>query len=387
MTPSAVRIHKVESTSDFRHFFNFPWKLYKKDPNWVPPLLSMRHEVFDKRKGAAWEYLEGDFFTAWRGDQPIGTIAAYINHRHNQFHQEHTAWFGAFECVNDPEAAHALLGTAVEWARSKGYDTVRGPQTFTPHEEVGLVVEGFSRPVLLMPYNPPYYADLIEAAGFAKVMDTVCFTYERTTVVGSNLLERLDKITARTMQRNKITVRPFDIKRKAEEFRLLKELYNAGWEKNWGFVPLTERELDGLVDSLGVFLDPRLVYFGYVENQPAGFILGIPDFNQVLYRAYPRPGIPEPLTLLAALFHWKIRPVIDWTRIPLMGVRAEHRSKGVDAAMYFYLLRAMLTETEYAFNDSGWVLEINRNMIGIAENFGGRIYKRFRLYEHVTNGA
>ncbi len=384
MAALPINIRRVETKADFKAFFEFPWTVYKNDPNWVPPLLSMRHEVFDKEKGAAWEYLEGDFFTAWRGDKIIGTIAAYINHRHNEFHQEQVGWFGAFECYDDHEVAAALLDTAVTWVKDKGYSAIRGPQTFTTHEDVGALVEGFSRPILLMPYNPSYYPRLFEAAGFVKVMDMMSFTYDRETVLSSNALERLDKVTTRMMQRNKITVRRFDIKRKSEEFALLKELYNAGWEQNWGFVPLTERELNGLIESLGIFLDPRLVYFSYVDNQPAGFILAVPDFNQVLQKTQARPGIPEFLSLIIALFHWKVRPVMTWTRIPLMGVKPEYRGKGIDATMYFNLLRTILTETPYPHNDSGWVLEINKNMIGIAETFGGIAYKRFRLFEKPT---
>ncbi|MFN8527717.1 MAG: N-acetyltransferase [Anaerolineae bacterium] len=380
----AVQIRKVETPADFKPFFEFPWTLYKDDPNWVPPLLSMRHEMFDRKKGPAWEYLEGDYFTAWRGNRIVGTIAAYINHRHNEFHNEQVGWFGAFECFDDPVAATALLNTAIQWVKDMGYPIIRGPQTFTTHEDTGLLVEGFTPPVLLYPYNPQYYATLIEGAGFAKSMDMFSFNYERDEVLANNLLERLGRITQGVMRRNKVTIRPFDNKKRRDEFKLIKELYNAGWDRNWGFVPLTERELDGLIDSLATFLDPRLVYFGYVDDQPAGFILGIPDFNQVLRKVYARPGVPEVFSLLKALYYWKVRPIMTWSRVPLMGVKPDYRNKGVDAAMYFYLLRTMLTETQYVHNDSGWILEVNKNMMGIAQSFGGNAYKRFRLYERTT---
>lgn len=387
MSTASVSIRKVESKQDYKAFFEFPWTLYKNDPNWVPPLLSMRTEILDRKKGPAWEYMEGDYFTAWRGDRIVGTIAAYINHRHNEFHNEHIGFFGAFECYDDPEAAKALLDTAVQWVNAKGYSIIRGPQTFTTHEDVGLLVENFSRPILLMPYNPPYYQALIEKAGFAKVMDVLSFNFEREKVLETGLLERLGKINQAVMRRNKITIRPFDNKQRHAEFELIKELYNAGWEKNWGFVPLTERELNGMIESLSTFLDPQLVYFGYVDDKPAGFILGIPDFNQVLHKTYARPGIPEIFSLLKALYYWKIKPVMTWSRVPLMGVKAEFRNKGIDAAMYFHLLKTMLFETQYAHNDSGWILEINKNMVGIVNNFGGETYKRYRLFERETSST
>lgn len=384
MSTAPLTIRKVESKQDNKAFFEFPWTLYKNDPNWVPPLLSMRHEILDKSKGPAWEYLEGDYFAAWRGDQIVGTIAAYINHRHNEFHDERIGFFGAFECYEDPEAAQALLQTAVDWVGAKGYPIIRGPQTFTTHEDVGLLIENFTRPILLMPYNPPYYQGFIEKAGFAKAMDMVSFSLEKPEVLQSGLMERLGRISQAVMRRNKVTVRPFNNKDRDAEFRLIKELYNFGWEKNWGFVPLTERELNGMIESLSTFLDPRLVYFAYVNDQPAGFILGIPDFNQVLHKAYARPGTPEIISLLRALYYWKVKPVITWSRVPLMGVRAEYRNKGVDATMYYHLLRTIVMDTPYPFSDSGWVLETNKDMVGIVDNFGGKVYKRYRLYERST---
>ena len=174
-----VAVRKVENAGDFRAFFEFPWHLYKNDPHWVPPLLSMRRDLLDKEKNPAWaEYMEGDYFAAWRGDQIVGTIVAYINHRHNKFHEEHIGWFGAFEVYDDQEAATALLETAAEWVKSRGYDAVRGPQTFTTHEECGLLVDGFTRPTLLMPYNYPYYQQLVENAGFHKNMGCLQLPYE-----------------------------------------------------------------------------------------------------------------------------------------------------------------------------------------------------------------
>jgi hypothetical protein len=341
----------------------------------------MRREQFDKKQAPAWEYLEGDFFTAWRGDSVVGTIAAYINHRHNEFHDERVGWFGAFEVCDDGEAAAALLNAAAEWVKAKDYAVIRGPQTFTTHDETGLLVDGFERPVLLMPYNPPYFEKHILAAGFNPVMDTCSFYLGRKDVQESGLFERLERITNSIMKRNRIHIRPVDRKNLKDEFALFKELYNAAWEQNWGFVPMTPRELDGMVESLGQFFDPDLAFFGYVDGQPVGFILGVPDFNQVLQRVYARPGTPEIFTLLKALYYWEISPVIDCARIPLMGVKEEFRKKGVDAAMYYYILRALMNNPRYQHSDSGWILSTNEQMVSIAKNFGSRIYRTYRYFE------
>ena len=377
---SAVSVRKVESATDFKAFFEFPWTAYKGDPNWVPTLLSMRRELLDKKKNAAWDYMEGDYFAAWRGDQIVGTVTAFINHRHNEFHEEHIGWFGTFEVLNDQEAADALLNTAAEWVRSRGYDAIRGPSTFTTHEEVGLLVDGFTRPVLLMPYNPPYYQQLVENAGFVKLMDINSFYLNRDQAVESGLFARLERMTNALMKRSKITIRPADPKNLRADFAMFKELYNAAWEKNWGFVPMTERELDSTVESLGQFFDPKLAHFAFIDGDPAGFVLPIPDFNQVLQKVYPRPGVPEVFSLLKALYYWKIKKSMDWVRTPLFGVKEPYRNKGVDAVLLYYGLRAII-DGGYFHSDSGWILETNEKVIRVLRSMGTEIYKTHRFYE------
>ncbi len=375
-----VQIRKIETPADFKPFFEFPWALYKDDPNWTPPLLSMRSDQFNKKKNPSWEYLEGDFYAAYRDGNIVGTISPYINQRHNEFNNEHIGWFGAFEVYDDAEAASALLNTACDWVKAKGFETIRGPQTFTTHEETGLLVDGFTRPILLMPYNKPYYEKLVLGAGFQPVMDTYSFHLSRAQVEENGLLDRLKRITESIMKRNKVTVRQIDRKNLKQEFALFKELYNAAWEKNWSFVPMTDKELDALVASLGQFFDPDLAFFGYVDGEPAGFIMAIPDFNQVLLKAYAKPGTPEFVTLIKALYYWKINPIMDWARVPLMGVKEAYRKKGVDAVLYYHVLEAML-RGHYQHSDSGWILKINENMVSIAKNFGSQIYKTYRYYE------
>ena len=374
-----VTVRKVENKQDFRAFFEFPWVLYKDDPLWVPPLLSMRRELLDQKKNPSWEYMEGDYFGAWRGDELVGTIAAYINHRHNEFHDERVGWFGAFDVRDDVEAAVALLNTASEWVKAKGYPIIRGPQTFTTHEATGLLVEGFERPLILYPYNFPYFEGLIRAAGFEKVMDLKSF-YINAAYARDNQLERMERLTKNLMKRTQISVRQFDNKHKREEFELLRDLYNACWEKNWGFVPFTDKELDAMVESLGQFFDHRLAFFAYVKDDPAGLVWALPDFNQVLQKANPRPGMPEAITLLRALWHWKVRPVMTWVRVPLMGVKEQYRNKGVDVAMYYAVMKAVI-DAGYPHSDSGWILETNTGVTSVTMNAGGQEYRRYRYFE------
>jgi GNAT superfamily N-acetyltransferase len=384
-----VTIRKVENKQDFKAFFEFPWTIHKDNPNWVPPLKSIRRETLDKKKNPAWEYLEGDYYAAWRGDQIVGTIAAFVNYRHNEYHGEHVSWFGFFESINDPDVATALLNTAIEWGKSRAYDAIRGPQSFTTHEECGLLIDGFERPVMLMSYNPPYYHNLIENhTDFKKVMDThsLIIKWDPENEIMKRKIEFMYKVLDRVKKRSGAVLRPINRKKLKSEFELFKRLYNEAWEKNWGFTPMTEKELDALVKSLGVFFDPDLAAFVEVDGDPVGFVLAIPDFNIVLQKAFPRPGVPEIFTLLKAVWHWKIRPKINVMRIPLLGIKEEYRKTGLDVMLCSHLFKIMTAENaRYQYIDGGWILEINNDLIGSVTGVGMDIYRTYRFYELPLN--
>lgn len=377
-----VSVRKVESKHDLDVFLKFPWTLYHDDPYWVPPLMSMQKHKFDKAKNPTWQHLEGDYFIAWRGDRPVGTIAAFINHRHNEYHDEHIGFFGAFEVYDDPEAARALLDTAAEYVRALGYDALRGPATFSTNEECGILIEGFDEPpVVLMPYNPPYYQRLVEAApGFEKVMDLYSYYITFQAINNSSKLEKLLRITQQNNARHKIVVRTPDTRHLDREFQLLKDIYNHAWDKNWGYVPFSSPELDEMVKDLGQYFEPRLTFFAEIENKPVGFMLALPDLNQVLLKAYPRPGKPEPLALLQLLWHWKVRSKITRIRIMLMGVQEGYRGIGVESAMFVEAYRAAQA-LGWHVGDGGWVLETNGPMQRLVEAYNSTIYKRYRFYE------
>ncbi len=376
-----VEVRQVQNPADFKAFFEFPWTLYKDDPNWVPLLLSMRKEHLDKQKNPSWEYMDGEYFTAWRGDQLVGTITGHVNHRHNEFHNENVGWFGMFEVYDDAEAAAALLEAASSYVKGKGCTAIRGPQSFTTHDECGLLVNNFEPPILLMSYNPPYYAGLVEGAGFTKVMDAHSLYYDRQMLHDNQGQDRIIRLAERVKKRSKVTLRPISRKNLKADFELFKELYNAAWSENWGFVPMTPKELDNMVVGLGQFFEPSLACFAEVDSDPAGFMLTIPDFNRVLKKAYPRPGTPEVISLLKAAWHWKVRPVMDRIRVPLMGVKAEYRDKGVELVMFQYIMETILDVDRYKSLDCSWILESNHDMIGVLEGLGAKIYKTHRFYE------
>lgn len=379
-----VQIRKVESRADFKHFFEFPWRVYKDDPFWIPPLPSMRRDVIDKKHSAAWEYLQGDYFLAWRGDEVVGTIAAFINPRHNEFRKENVCFFGAFEVYNDPEAASALLQTAINWGRERGIPVIRGPLTFTVHEEIGLLIDGFDFPRILMTYNPPYYRGLVESEGFTKHDDIFSFYMDWKMGDESRLFDRIAKLEERLLRRGRIKIRPIDRGEIKREFRMFSEIYNEAWLANSGHTPLTERELESMVKSLGVIFDPNLACFAEVDGEIAGFMITVPDFNQILRIVRPQPNVPEIFSLLQIAWHWKVRPKLTLYRLPLLGVREQHRKLGLDMLMVAYLVRYLRPLGTCEAVDGGWVLESNPAMAKLLEGIGMSTYRTYRLYERST---
>lgn len=374
-----MEIRPLADRKEFTEFFQFPWRHYADDPNWVPPLLSMRRRLLDKARHPAWKYMDGEFFAAWRDARMVGTVAAFINHEHNRYHQENIGFFGLFETVDDREVAAGLLDAAGEWVRSQGVDAIRGPANFTTNEECGLLIKNFDKPMVMMPYNPPYYQELVEAAGFEKVMDVHCMYMDRALIEAGDTLARLEKLVKRAARRSGIAVRHFRARHKKAEFKLFRDIYNAVWMENWGFIPMNDEELEALVADLGMLVEPELAFFAEIAGEPVGFALSIPNFNEALHKAYPRPGVPEWFTLAQVAWHWKVRKGIKGVRMPLMGVKKEHRSKGIELAMFLELMKALLP-SRYDYLDSGWILETNP-LISISLNLGSRIYKTHRFYQ------
>jgi hypothetical protein len=384
---SPVRVVKVTDKKTYDDFFNYPWKIYKGDPHWVPPLLSQRRDILDKKKNPTWEYMEGDYFVAYRGDEPVGTIAAFVNHHHNEFWKENIGFFGFFETIDDQAVATALLKAAADHIRSLGsYDGMRGPANFTVDAECGLLIDGFTRPVFLYPYNYPYYQGLVENSGLglAKVMDVWAWYSNPDRIQeGGHLPEKLVRVGEKTKERYGISLRKPDPKNLRKEVALVQHLYNVAWERNWGFYPPTQKEADKLFKDLELFIDVDLVRFASIKGvaDEVGFLLALPDFNEALHWAYPQPGVPEIITLLKVLYFWKIKRGIKGQRVMLMGVKPEYRMKGVEAVMNLSFFQEVIEKKKFYDTDSGWVLETNQPMNQLAITYKADKYKTWRFYQ------
>jgi GNAT superfamily N-acetyltransferase len=381
MVASDVRIVPVTSEEQRRQFARFPWRIYRNDPNWVPPIFGDRLKLLHPQRHPFWEHAELQLFLAKRGDEIVGTISAHINHRHNEVYADKVGFFGFFEVIEEVAVAGALLDAAAAWLRERGMEAIRGPENPSQNEEVGLLVDGFDLPpVIMMTYNPRYYQGLLERAGFEKAQDL--YAWDLLTNIFDYDVQRMPRkfvrVAEQAKMRENLVVRRIDMKRYDEEVELAKVVYNAAWEQNWGFVPMTDHEIEHLGDELKFIIDPDLVYIAEVDGKPAGIILGIPDVNQALLKARPQPNNWSfPLTVLKLLWH---RRKVDAFRLMIMGVIPEYRALGIDAVFYVEAARAAFAKG-YQRCEMSWILESNDMMNRIIERLGGKVYKTYRIYE------
>ncbi|WP_224248276.1 N-acetyltransferase [Hyalangium gracile] len=373
--PPDVTVSPVRSGADKLAFIRMAYSIYQGDPNWVPPLEMERKDFLDPKKNPFFEFGEVELFLARRGSQVVGRIAAVKDPHYNDFHGTNEGFFGLFECINDAGVARALFDAASEWLRSKGFVKVLGPMNFSTNHECGLLVDGFGKPPAIMTtYNPPYYAALIEANGFTKAKDL--WSFELSASVSAP--EKVARIAEKIRQREGVTVRSVDLKRFEAEVSLIKGIYNAAWEKNWGFVPMTEREFDHLARDLKQIVEPRLLLIAEVKGEPVAFSMTIPDANHAIKAAGGRLttfGLPIGLTKML-LASKKIRRL----RLITLGIKEGYRRRGLDAILYLDTLRTA-RELGYEGGEISWTLEDNHLVNRAIESMGGQRSKTHRIYE------
>ncbi len=328
----------------------------------------------DRARHPFFEHAEAEYFLAERQGRVVGRIAAIANRLHNELHEDRVGFFGCFEAEDDQAIADALFEAAAAWLRARGLDTMRGPVNLSVNDESGLLVDGFETPpTIMMPHNPRHYPALVERAGFAKAKDLFVYT-------GGNpdrfepIPERIRRATSLLAQRYGITLRPLNMKKWDEELETIKQIYNQAWEKNWGFVPMTEREIDHLAAQLKPVVVPELVPFAVRDGKVVGFGVTLPDLNTALKK---HGG-----SILGALRGlWEIRTQrIRRARIPLLGILPEVRGKGVDAMLYDWIWEKCGARQIY-WGEAGWILEDNPAMNLALEKITFRVYKTYRLYD------
>ncbi|HRR30585.1 MAG TPA: N-acetyltransferase [Candidatus Sumerlaeia bacterium] len=366
-----IKIRPVASNQDLRRFVLFPHALYRECPWWVPNLISDEIKLLTKGRHPFHEHADVALFLAEENGKIVGRISAHVNHNHNKFHEDRVGFFGFFDCVDSREAACALFDKAAEFVQSKDMDTLRGPMNFSTNETCGLLVNSFNEmPYIMMPYNFPYYENLLESARFTKSKDLVCYHLDESIFS----FDRIGKLAQRVQERSGMALREVDMSRLKDEMKILRDIYNSAWEKNWGFIPMTDAEFDFMAHELKPVADSRLLYIAEHRGEPVGFIICLPDFNLVLKKTN---GRLFPFGILKALW-WKRK--IRRIRIITMGIKPEHRRAGLD--LVFYAKIAQVSPTiGYPEGELGWVLEDNYLMNRAAQKMGARLSKRYRIYD------
>lgn len=368
---SEISVAPISSKRDEMVFIKFPWKIYKGHPYWVPPLLMDRKMLMDRRNNPFYKHAEAEFFLASRNGEVVGRVGAIINHNHNKEHNEKIGFFGFFESVDDQAVANALFSAAKQWVQQRGVTAIRGPASPSVNDEFGLLVDGFGvPPAVLMPYNPPYYIELVERAGFTKIKDLYSYALSEDTVYN----EKFVRVGEMIKRKAGLTFRNMKLKDFDNEVARIRDLYNRGWQYNWGAVPMTEEEFQAVAKDLRPIVIPELVIFAEVKGKPIGFALSLPDLNQILINnkhGYLLPGI---IRLLLQ------KKKVDMVRIIILGVLPEYKMTGAAAGL-FYETGRRANALGYPRGEAGWVLEDNVMMIRAAEAMNAVRYKTYRVYQ------
>lgn len=367
---SQIEVTTVETGKDLEAFIRLPWLIYKGDPHWVPPLMSDQRKMLDRRANPFFRHARACYFLAWQDGRPVGRISAHVDDNHNAYHQERCGFFGFFESVDDRKTAQSLFEAAGQWLRSQGMDTIRGPFNFTTNDTAGLLVDGFdSPPVIEMTYNPRYYPGLFEDCGLVKAMDLWAYFFD---------VEKMDRRRIRMLservERKGIRFRHIELKRFEQEVKIFKEVYNQAWAKNWGFIPLTEEEIDHLAKNFKAIIEPRFVIFAFDDERPVGALWALPDYNQLIKKFNGRMGPWQIFQFLLG------RKKIAHGRVMTAGVIHDYQHRGIEAGLISRVFENGL-KMGYRTGELSWVLENNLPMVRLAEAVGARVYKIYRVYE------
>ena len=370
----SITVRAIPESETLR-FIKSQWNFYKSDPNWVPPLIMDRQKLLNTKKNPFYKHGSIQLFVAERNGEVVGRIAGIVNRNHNLTHNDSVGFFGFFESINDQDVATALLRTAEEWVKSKGMTEIRGPVNPSMNDECGLLVDGFDgSPVILMTYNPPYYAKLLEGAGYGKAQDLFAYLLQNKDYASEKMKRLFDVV----VKRNDLTFRSFNFSNKKQfekDVQSLKQIYNQAWEKNWGFVKFTDEEFDFLAADLKQIADENLVFIVETHGRTAGFCLALPDVNQC-FKHNKSGGI------LGGIWHLLTKKKsIDLVRIIVLGVLPEFRGTGIDAAIYMEM-GERAKKRGILKGEASWILESNEMMNkGLTQTMHGERYRTYRIYE------
>lgn len=367
-----MNIRPVQTQKELAAFLDLPYQLYQHDPIWVPPLRDEQRGQFDPKRNPLLDHCEWQLFLLEDQGKAIGRIAAFFDNLAVDFWKECIGLFGYYECPPNPEASRRLLSAARDWLQARGATRMRGPWSFVS-QEWGLVVEGFEpSPVLMAPYNPPYYIDHLSSFGLEKVKDLLCWYI--SAAEGYRVPDRILALTDAVQKRYGVRIRQLDMKRYDEEVKIIIELSNTSLIDNWGYSPVTEDEVRATARDLKQILQPKAVLFAEdPQGKPIGFAITLPDVNALLKGLN---GRLFPFGFLKLL--WGI-PRLRRYRMFALGVIPEYQGKAVDSLLY-----RVMNETLYApdvWMEINYVLEDNWKMVNAIKKLGATPLRRYRVYE------
>lgn len=367
---SPPRVVPVVTKTQLKAFIDLPWRIYQNDPNWVPPIKSDLAKLLTPGRHPFWEKAERALFLAYRNGEPVGRIAAILDHHYNTYHHALIGAWGFFECRRDPETALALFAAAENWVKEKGMNHFRGPLNPSINYEMGMLIQGFDMPpVLGFPHNPPYYHELAVQAGLSKEKDLLTYRFTNEFKPPRWLKDLAEK----TYRSEEIVIRSADRSKLKSEVHLINAIYNECWADNWGSVPMTEAEIDQVVKEIIHFVDTDLTFFLYLKDEPVGVSLVLPDINPLLKRLDGRGGL---MALIKKHLYWS---EIIGLRGYILGIKKKYRQMGLPLAAYHHLMQ-ILARKQYRYLEFGWNLEDNQAINQLYEEAGGHPYRRFRVY-------
>ena len=368
---SKYTIRPVRTKGDLKRFVDLPFVLYGDDPKWVPPLKGEVRKMLTPGRHPFWERADRELFLLMDGDRVAGRIAAIEDRNYNAYHEDTSGKWGFFECVNDQAGADLLFDAAETWLRERGLTYMHGPFNPSTNYEIGLLIEGWETPpVLMMTYNPEYYLGLIENTGHAKEKDLHAYLFE----ADHEMPAWVGKLSQRVLDKTPITTRQVDMKRLDQEVRLMNELYRAAWADNWGFVPATDAEIAIQAKEMKAIIDPEFAVFLYDGDEPVGVSVVLPDANYLLKILN---GRLNPFSLWKALRH---RSKMVGTRFILLGIKPGYRGVGVPLVALDQVMRRFAKAGKYQYMEVSWTLEDNVMINSLIDKLGGRLYKRYRIY-------
>ncbi|MCD6162957.1 MAG: hypothetical protein J7K40_11175 [candidate division Zixibacteria bacterium] len=366
-----MHIIPVKTKNEIKAFLELPFQIYQNDKNWVPPLRKEVGKVFNREGNPFLEHAKIERFLCMKNSRAMGRIAGIIDNNYNLFHNEKTAFFGFYESIDDCRVSSMLFDSVSAWAKEEGMERLRGPLNPSMNAECAFLLEGFNRPpVLMMPYNPPYYLELAENYGFRKTKDLYAFYKDSS----KGIPERFERVVKVIRKRTGVTVRHLNMKKLTDEVNIIKQIYNSSWEKNWGFVPMTEAEMDMMVKLLKPLVVPDLVLFAELEGKPVGVSISVPDYNQVLKHLNGSLGL---LGMAKFIYY---RHKVTGLRALVFGVLEEYRKAGLHAVLYYETEKAA-RRLGYKWCELSWNLEDNDEINKFDASLGGEVYKKYRIYE------